>query len=287
VSIIQKAIEKKAQEKNKSSSVFPCDDDSAIVSDRSSVTNSDANRVVPLRDYTNRQLDIGGAKINRLVAEEFRRIKRPLLNNIAGKGATVVDNSNMVMITSALPGEGKTFTTVHLAESIALEREKTVLLIDADSERSTLSRSLGVEREAGLVDYLAGEVGDLSNVVLPTDIDSIKFISAGTPHPHALELFSSDRMQRLADELSGRYPDRIIIFDSPPILVSNEAVVTSALMGQILLVVQAEKSKESDVLDALGMLDSSKIIGVILNRCGNSQHKGYYYSYSDGPAADD
>jgi len=288
MSIIQKAIEKKAQEGRKSTPDTPeVSDGGTVARERAQTATHDSNRIVPLHEYSDKQLAVGGAKLKRQITEEFRRIKRPLLHNVSGKGATVVENSNMIMITSALPGEGKTFTAIHLAESIALEREKTVLLIDADSERSTLSMRLGMEKKAGLVDYLAGEVGDISNVVMPTDMESVKFISAGTSHPHAVELFSSDRMQRLADEISGRYPDRIIVFDSPPLLVSNEAVVTSALMGQILVVVQAEKSKESDVLDALGVLDSSKIIGVILNRCGSGQHKGYYYGCSDEPAEDD
>lgn len=282
MSIIEKAMDRKSHELGEKTSVKahaslqPRDQTAVPVRQKSGVGS-----IALLRRLCEQQLEVGGAKLKRQIIEELRRIKRPLLRNIEGKGATVAENTNLIMITSALPGEGKTFTALHLAESIALEREKTVLLIDADSERATLTKSLEMEGTVGLVDYLADEISDISEIVTPTDIENVRYISSGRTHPHAVELFSSDKMKRFADEISGRYPDRIVIFDAPPLLVSNEAVVTASLMGQILVVVQAEKSKESDVLDALAILDETKIVGVILNGCRSGSHKGYYYSYSD------
>src|SRR5690606_28706523 len=154
------------------------------------------------------------------IAEEFRLIKRPLLGNATLQGVAAIQNGNLIMITSALPGEGKTFNAINLAISMAMELDYTVLLVDADVSRPSVLRDLDLPAERGLMDVLAGEVEDLSEVLLKTNIDKLSILPAGMPHQRATELLASDAMTQLLEQMAHRYADRIIVFDSPPLLVT-------------------------------------------------------------------
>lgn len=215
-----------------------------------------------------------------LAAEEYRRIKRPLLMNAFGRGAALVENGNLIMVTSSRPGEGKTHTAFNLSLSIAMERDSTVLLVDADVGRSTISRMLGIGDRQGLIDVLLDPSIGLSDVMLKSNIPSLRVLPAGSRHHHATELLGSTAMRDLMQELSLRYPDRIVIFDSPPLLLTNEAPVLADLMGQIVMVVEAESTSRSLVHDALSLLNPDKAIGLVLNKSHNlfnSGNYGYYY----------
>ncbi|MEA3641367.1 MAG: XrtA-associated tyrosine autokinase [Lamprobacter sp.] len=210
-------------------------------------------------------------------AEEYRIIKRPLLENAFGRTASLVEQGNLIMVTSSIPGEGKTYTAVNLAMSIAMEMDKTVLLIDADVGRPRLHKMLGIQMGPGLVDLMVDSALDVRDVILRTNVPKLRIIPMGKYHPHANELLASGDMQRLMHELASRYEDRVIIFDSPPLLVTSEAVVLSNLVGQIVFVVEAGRSLQHSVKDALGLLDASKPIGLILNK--TRQLGGDYYGY--------
>lgn len=210
-------------------------------------------------------------------AEEFRIIKRPLLDNAFGRTSSLVEQGNLIMVTSSVPGEGKTYTAVNLAMSIAMEMDKTVLLIDADVGRPRLHKMLGIQMGPGLVDLMVDSSLDVGDVILRTNVPKLRIIPMGKYHPHANELLASGDMQRLMHELASRYEDRVIIFDSPPLLVTSEAVVLSNLVGQIVFVVEAGKSLQHSVKDALGLLDASKPIGLVLNK--TRQIGGDYYGY--------
>jgi protein-tyrosine kinase len=212
-------------------------------------------------------------------AEEYRMIKRPLLMNALGKGVVPVDRGNMIMVTSALPGEGKTFNTLNLAMSMAMERDSTVLLVDADVVKPSLSRLLGLETRPGLTDVLVDPQLDLSDVIVATDLPKLRVIPAGRTQSHSTELLASDQMQRIADELSRRYPDRIILLDTPPLLVTSQASVLTHLVGQIMLVVEAGRTPHSAVTEAVSLLDPSKVIGLALNKGGRSLSRDYYGGY--------
>lgn len=216
---------------------------------------------------------------NSLLAEEFRRIKRPILQNAFGAPAQIVQNGNLVMVTSAVPGEGKTFTAINLAISIAMELEKTVMLIDGDSVMSSVSRVLGLSSGLGLSDILKNSNMRLNDVLISTNVPKLSILSAGSNKQHVTELFSSDSMLNLVSDLSHRYSDRIIIFDSPPLTASSEARVLADIVGQILVVVEANRTSQSLVQDALNSLDDSKAIGLILNKCLKSDVKNYGYGY--------
>ena len=173
------------------------------------------------------------------MADQYRVIKRPLIKNAMGKGASVIPNGNLIMVTSALPGEGKSFTAINLALSIAMELDNTVMLVDADVARPSVMSVLGLETGPGLMDLVLDESIELSSVLLKTNIDKLTILPSGTPHARATELLASDAMIRLLDDMAKRYPDRIIVFDSPPLLLTTEARVLASHMGQIVVVVRA------------------------------------------------
>lgn len=215
------------------------------------------------------------------IAEEFRVIKRPLLKNAFGQGAALVDNGNLIMVSSAFPNEGKTFTSINLALSIASELDHTVLLIDADVARPAVSSYFGIDTGPGLVDYLLGEEPDLSTLLIKTGIPKVTLLPAGKRHHHSTELLASENMRNLLEELSLRYPDRVIIFDSPPLLVTTEASVLAGLVGQIVVVVESEKTTQAALKEALSLLDPNKSIGLVLNKSRQSfgAEYGTYYGY--------
>lgn len=217
------------------------------------------------------------------IAEEFRLIKRPLLANAFGKGGAAVRNGNLIMITSALPGEGKSFCSLNLAISIASEMERTVLLVDADVARPRLPEYLGIRAGKGLLDVLQDPSLELSEVMLRTNIPKLSLLPAGHACKHGTELLASSAMSRLVADLANRYPDRVIIFDSPPLLSTSEASVLATYMGQIVMVVEAEKTSQEAVKEALSQLESCEIIGMVLNKAtavlGNDNYYGYYGTY--------
>ena len=218
-------------------------------------------------------------------SQEFRIVKRPLLANAFGRsGQAPVRNGKRIMVTSALPGEGKSFCAINLAMSIAAERDHGVILIDADVARPSIPRELGIEVQAGLMDWLVDGAPDLSQLVLPTNVDTLSILPAGRRHEQATELLASESMGRLLAQLSERYPDRILIFDSPPLLVTTEARVLASYMGQIVMVVEAGKTPRSVVAEALEAIGSSEIVGLVLNKAHKIETSGYYQGYGYGTA---
>ncbi len=220
------------------------------------------------------------AKTSRLT-EEFRRIKHPLIMHADGKGASVVANANMIMVTSSVASEGKTFTSINLAMSIATEMDKTVLLVDADVAKPDVTARLGVQAEKGLIDVLLEDELSLPDVLIRTDIPKLTLLPAGRKHVRSTEILASEAMRQLTLELSTRYPDRIVIFDSPPMCLTSEARVLAGLMGQVVLVVEEGKTSQHSVKQALSMLENNEIVGIVLNKkkaVGRGDH-GYYGKY--------
>ena len=220
------------------------------------------------------------------IAEEYRTIKRPLLMNIAGKGAAEVDNINVIMVTSALQGEGKTFSSINLALSIAMELDKTVLFIDADITNSSAGALLGIHDDrAGLIDVLEDKGISIGEVMLSTNLPNLRLIPSGHVHDNSNELLASQNMRSVIRDLSDRYSDRVIIVDTPPLLQTTEASVLANLMGQIVVVVEAEKTSREAVDEALQHIGSDKIVSMLLNK--NKKHHlrkygGYGYGYGYG-----
>ena len=216
------------------------------------------------------------------LADEYRVIKRPLIDNAMGKSATRIKDANLIMITSALPGEGKTFTAANLAMSIAMELDHTVMLVDADVARPSLLKKLGLPSARGLLDVLVDDSIDLSQVLLRTNVEKLTILPSGTQHVRATELLASEAMVRLLEEMATRYADRIIIFDSPPLLVTTEARTLASHMGQVVLVVKAEGTTMSDVKHALATIEACPIKLMLLNQAAVSRQDAYGYGYGYG-----
>ena len=218
------------------------------------------------------------------IASQFRVIKRPLLVNASGRGASVVQAGNLIMVTSAMAGEGKTFNAINLAMSIAMEQDLRVLLVDADVARPSLSKVLGLPPGPGLLDLLVDNRVEMADAMLRTNVDKLTLLPSGTPHPRATELLASDAMTDLIEEMGRRYPDRIIIFDSPPLLLTTEARVLATHMGQIIVVVHAERTLQTQVKHALTTIEACPVKLMLLNqvRGGGQDAYGYGYGYGQG-----
>ena len=215
---------------------------------------------------------------------EFRRIKRPLIAKAFGKGEdNPIDRGHLIMVTSALPSEGKTNTAINLARSIAMERNYTVLLIDADAAMGSLSRMYSLRDQPGLTDLLLDNTLDPGDVMVRTDFPDLVVLPSGQSHHHTAELLASDEMEVLLNELASRYSDRILVFDTPPLLATAEAPLLAKHVGQVVVVVEADKTRQHVVQNALQELDQSKEIGLVLNKCRTKLHThgdyGYGYNY--------
>jgi receptor protein-tyrosine kinase len=209
------------------------------------------------------------------IADEFRVIKRPIIRNATGRAGARVRNGNLVMITSSVASEGKTFTAVNLAMSIAMELDITVLLVDGDVANPGLPPLLGVPDAPGLLDLLTDEKLDVADALVRTNIDKLSILPAGSPHRRATELLASEQMTLLLRDLASRYADRIIIFDSPPLLPTTEARVLATHMGQIVMVVAAESTSQNAVSQALVTIENCEHVMMMLNKASRTDVSEY------------
>ncbi|MCE3261625.1 MAG: protein tyrosine kinase [Pseudoduganella sp.] len=200
------------------------------------------------------------------LVEDFRIIKRPLIKRAFGPRKPGENPGNLIMITSSLPGEGKTFCSINLAMSIAMELDHTVLLVDADVARPSVLRTLGLPAQRGLMDILLDDELDMADVMLRTNVNTLSILPAGTSSPRATELLASHSMKNLVNEIANRYPDRIVIFDSPPLLLTSESHVLASNMGQIVLVVESERTTQHAVKESLRQLDGLSNVNLIYNK---------------------
>ena len=258
------------------------------VGDRGNVEPSAADEISSLRQQPKTvQIDIarlqslgiltpdGGRSV---IAEEFRYIKRPLIEN-AFRKTNPIRHGNLIMVTSAMPGEGKTFCAINLAMSIAMEMDHTVLLVDADVARPSVPRYFGLEVEGGLMDLLLNEKSDFASVMLNTNVERLRLLPSGRSHKRATELLASQAMSNLLEEIATRYPDRIVIFDSPPILLTSEARALARQMGQIVVVVAAESTTQHGVKDAINKIGGHPNISLVYNKAKGFPGMGYYAGY--------
>lgn len=215
------------------------------------------------------------------LADQYRVIKRPLISNAMGKGAATINHANLIMVTSALPGEGKTFSAVNLAMSIAAELDNSVMLVDADVARPSLLKTFGLPVGPGLLDLLQGRA-QMADVLLRTNVDKLTLLPSGHPQARATEMLASDAMRQLLDDMAQRYSDRIIIFDSPPLLLTTESRALAAHMGQIVVVVHAGKTLQRDVQHALSTIEACPVKLMLLNQAAEDATGDYGYGYGYG-----
>ena len=212
-----------------------------------------------------------------LLTRQYRKIKRPLIANAMSHEGARAPNAYLVMIASAVAGEGKTFTAVNLALSMALERDIRVLLVDADVAKPQLSDVLGLREAPGLLDALRATDVDVETLIRPTDLATLAVLPAGKGAEEATELLSSDRMARIAEALGRNDSHRIVVFDSPPLLQTTESSALARIVGQVIVVVRAEFTPQPVVRDALATLEGHPGVSVILNQSMRSVTSAYYY----------
>lgn len=224
-----------------------------------------------------------GESHSKRLVNEYRHIKRPLIEYLAAEEegrSRAARLANRIMITSAVPGEGKSFTAVNLAQSLALEREYEVILVDGDIFKCTTTDAFGLRGKPGLGDLLADESLPVESVVYETDLSGMWVMPAGRNDPLLAEHLASRRADQVLTHLARMRPHQIIVLDSPPLLPTAEARIMAARAGQVVLVVQAGKTAEQTVLQALDVLKKEQRVNLLLNQAEMTGRLGYYDYYS-------
>src|SRR5437870_2344709 len=222
--------------------------------------------------------------------EEFRLVKRNLMTQLS-QGGSLADqrSSRLIMVTSARPGEGKTFISLNLALAFASERDVKALLVDIDTQHSTMQTILEIPGEQGIVDVLAGTC-ELSDVLIQTNIANLMVLPSGRGGPHVPELFSSNKMSGLMGEMTRRFADRYVIIDTPPCMASSDAAALAPVVGQIVFIVEAHHTQQMEIETSLGMLSACPRISLLLNKSDalSGEHFGSYeyYYHSQGRESD-
>ncbi len=208
---------------------------------------------------------VPGAAVTGL-GEEFRIVKRELMAGIRGKReGGAIPNGNVILMTSAHPGDGKTFCSINLALSLAAENDLEVLLVDADFAQPGIPQALGLPEGKGLMDALVDPSLAIEDLVIRTDMPSLSVLPAGGSSRHDAEYLASSRTDAVIAALVSGRPDRVVIFDSPPLLAASAASVLAAHVGQTILVVRADRTTETALRDAASLLNGCPHIQLLLN----------------------
>jgi protein-tyrosine kinase len=230
----------------------------------------------------------------RELAHQFRTIKRPLIksafeaNRSEPALAPVLKRS--IMVTSPLAGDGKTFTSVNLALSLAREHDYSVLLVDGDVAKPHISKAFGAGDDFGLLDVLADASRPIESVVMPTSIAGLSLLPVGRRSDAATELLASARMRAVVERLEQLDPQLLVVVDSPPILLTSEARVLASLFGQVVLVVRAGITPQHAVTEAIRAMGEAPNIRLVLNEAVHAaadDYYGYGYGHSNGDGRSD
>jgi exopolysaccharide/PEP-CTERM locus tyrosine autokinase len=216
------------------------------------------------------------------LAEEFRIVKRQLLQAASGKTGIPEDKRQTILVCSAAPNEGKTFCAINLALSMASEKDVEVLLVDGDFSKPEILSILGLEGGKGLTDAIADPDADLESYIVQTDVERLSVLPAGSQCNNVTELLASQRTRQVFDALTAGRPNRIVIFDSPPVLMASPASILANKVGQIVMVVRADKTKEADLREAVGLISGCEHLSLMLNAAGfapSGRRFGSYYGY--------
>ncbi|MCG6533337.1 MAG: AAA family ATPase [Syntrophales bacterium LBB04] len=200
--------------------------------------------------------------------EHYRMLRTQIQQRTEGKSGCTV------MVTSALPGEGKTLTSINLAFTFAKDFEQTVLLVDCDLRQQKVHEYLGIPGGKGIIDFLTNGT-TLNELIVWPGIEKITLISGGRSFAESAEMLGSPRMRELVMDLKKRYPERYVFFDVPPVLTGADAAAFAPLVDWILVVVESGRTAVSDINRALELLPAEKVLGLVLNRQHETRRKGY------------
>lgn len=269
--------------------VEPAPQPRATAAERKAAPRLHAHLSQPVQPVNRKMLEENGfiapgGAIN-TIAEEFRLIKRTLLRGMNGApGQAPIVRGERFLITSANPNEGKTFTAVNLALSLAAEEDHEVLLVDADFAKPSVLSTLGLSGREGLMDALADPSVKVEDFIIPTDVKNLSVLPAGSQTIRDAEYLASDRTVEVLDRLTANAPHRIVIFDSPPVLAASPAAVLAQQVGQTVIVVRADKTTESALREAVGLLSGCDHLQLLLNAVKFStsgRRYGAYYGYGE------
>lgn len=246
----------------------------------------ETTRIVPIDRDRLRGMDLlPPVDLERQITSQYQHIKRPLVASVLARDPALGAASHVIMLASALSGEGKTFTSINLALSLALEKDIEVLLVDADVRKPHVSRIFGIEKERGLIDLLVDNSLRADQVILRTDVPGLNIMPAGRSMDTATELLASERMADVIAQLAAPDGRRIVLLDSPPLLLSTESHALASSAGQVVLVVRAEITSQHAVRDAINSIAEGKPVSLILNQTSAPPSSGYYGYGSYGEAS--
>lgn len=249
--------------------------------DNSSFLNVKTETSILIKDLLKSQdMLIEGSKLSPEFNSDYGRIKRPILSNAFGKSSTLVKLGNFVLVTSSIPGEGKTHTAINLALTIAQERDYSVLLIDSDVTRHGTSNCLDITNKPGLVELIEDDKLTINDVILKTDIQDLYIIPSGKQHTLATELLASQRMSEIIKEINEKFSNNLVILDGPPLLPTPQTQILCELVGQIVFIIEAGKTPQKIVEEALNLIPEGLATGLVMNKCEGMLSKGnHYYGY--------
>ncbi|MBV8097409.1 MAG: AAA family ATPase [Acetobacteraceae bacterium] len=200
------------------------------------------------------------------VAEEFRIVQNQILRSAFAPETAFESNSNLVMLTSARPGEGKSFASLNIAASIARQRDREVLLVDIDSKADAIGRKLGLAEAAGLLNLVSDPSLTADSLLIRTALPKLSILPVGTDPERRGELFATRQMARVIRDLGQANADRLVIIDAPPCLSSSEPSLLAPIVGQIVLIVEAERTQRQEVEAALDLIQACPNLTLLLNK---------------------
>ena len=217
------------------------------------------------------------------VAEEFRLVQAQLVRAAFPPEGGDPGFSNLLMVTSARPGEGKTFTALNLASGLARQGDRAVLLLDADGKRGSLTDMLGLAERPGLLDLALTPAEDPTTLIHPTDLAMMSFLPIGGQRSERTDILASEQMARSLRAIGRRFPDRLIVIDLSPCLSASDPAALAPYVGQILFVVEAERTQREEVEASLDLIQTCPSITLLLNKIRMSTPRSfatYAYAYT-------
>jgi protein-tyrosine kinase len=208
---------------------------------------------------------------------QFRRLKRPLVINALQRDAGTALSSRIIAVASAVAGEGKSFTSLNLAMSLAIERDFNVLLIDGDIARGALTNALGLADQPGLLDLLSEADRTVESCVRRTSLDGLYVLPCGKWRDNAPELLGSTRLKRMLSDVTARYPGCLVVCDTAPVLLTNEGAVFMSVAGQIVFIVNSGSTPRQSVVDSLALIPGDRAVSMVLNKFTGEVDSGYQY----------
>lgn len=207
-----------------------------------------------------------GHKVRTRISEEFRITVGHILRSLQTNYSPGRGSPNVLMVTSARPGEGKSFSTLNLAGSMAQHTQREVLLVDVDAKQRSISVELGLGDRPGLLDMSTNPSLRVEDVIVRTAIPHLSVVPIGSGHTIGSELTAARPMSTLIERVARRFPNAIVLLDAPPCLSTSDPSTLAPYVGQIVMVVEAEKTQRNEIIAALDLIKACPAITLMLNK---------------------